>query len=303
MAVREAVGKWGPMLEKALQYDKWGQIVEAMELYTTMYQEVLSVMRTVKEMDTQHRNGICMFQAALQLRLKNLKHHSTGGVLQKTTSPGGPGLDFESMARIVNLKGLIMEGETWPVYIESLNIEKQEEHIDQGADDDSGFSAGHKGYLIPPPKLSPGDRILKIDLISIGLKDAMDYLDPFISVSLRAGPFERQLLETEQHTPHPNLKRDAQAVNFGTTVYIQTPVDKIPSNANVFFELKHYKPKKNKISVRCWSMLSTDEFVEGTKGLEIYAKPTDYSAKKFHKHSKKPLFLNVNLSIVSNQNC
>lgn len=38
----------------------------------------------------------------------------------------------------------------------------------------------------------------------------------------------------------------------------------------VFFELKHFKAKKKKISTKCWSFMEKDEIKPGSKVLEMY---------------------------------
>ena len=37
----------------------------------------------------------------------------------------------------------------------------------------------------------------------------------------------------------------------------------------VFFELKHYKPKKKTISTKCWAFLERDEIKDGPAFLEL----------------------------------
>ena len=37
----------------------------------------------------------------------------------------------------------------------------------------------------------------------------------------------------------------------------------------VFFEFKHYKPKKKSISTKCWAFLEKDEIKEGPVVIEL----------------------------------
>lgn len=70
-------------------------------------------------------------------------------------------------------------------------------------------------------------------------------------------------------------------VHFGYRVHIQTPVRKMKAaNAAIFFEFKHWKPKKKKVSTRCFCFLEMDELKEGPVALELYRKPTDPKRKK-----------------------
>jgi len=71
-------------------------------------------------------------------------------------------------------------------------------------------------------------------------------------------------------------------------------------NAALFFEFKHYKPKKKKVSVRCWSFMELSELKRDEEiVLEIYHKPTDLKKKKFKLHSEKPLYLHLYATFIS----
>ena len=37
----------------------------------------------------------------------------------------------------------------------------------------------------------------------------------------------------------------------------------------IFFEFKHFKPKKGSVSTRCWSFMESDEIKEGPAVLEL----------------------------------
>ena len=301
-ALRESVNKWETILNKALQYDQWGQLVEAVEIYRNILSDVVSLLKQSNDTDLPQtkRAALNRFQCTLQMRLANLNYHSAGGaVLQKKgTAMEGPGIPYSEIVKIKSLHELIIGSEQWPIHIDNAQIHKPAED----SDDDDGMATDNKGKLFPAPKVSPGQRYLKIQIKSIGLKDAMDYLDPFIGISLRTGSQSKRVLEEEQFTPIPKQKRSDQAVNFDVPVFLLTPIDDIPANANLFFEFKHFKPKKSYMSVRCWSMLSRDEMEEeGPRALEIYAKPADFTAKKFHKHSNKSLYFNVIVSILENK--
>eukprot|EP01063_Lacrimia_lanifica_P005472 TRINITY_DN13247_c0_g1_i1.p2 TRINITY_DN13247_c0_g1~~TRINITY_DN13247_c0_g1_i1.p2 ORF type:complete len:326 (+),score=158.99 TRINITY_DN13247_c0_g1_i1:83-979(+) len=294
MAMMEMVGKWEPMMEKALQYDQWGQLVEATDLYVAMRQDALTLLKNeASHLKSEHRHSLNCFQATLELRLKNLRHHSAQGVVLQQNKDSGPGIGHNAIAQIARIRDFLVEGEEWPVNTSGMHYDPPE-HGNNSEEEDT-IVQDNRGMLVPPPKLNPGQRSVRLHINDIGLKDAMDYLDPFISVSLRA-PSGNQL-EPEQHTPVPKHQRLPQLLPFDVSVHLNTPLDDIAPAANVFLEFKHFKPKKNKISCRCWSMLSAEELqTEGKKNIEIYAKPADYAAKTFHKHSVKPLYLSVTIS-------
>merc|ERR1711879_88661 len=135
---------------------------------------------------------------------------------------------------------------------------------------------------------------LRID--KIGLKDAQDYIDPFITV-LVADP-KTNLLDTHD-TPHAR-ERTATHVLINHEVYLNISLEDLQrEQAALFFEFKHYKPKKKKISTRCWAFMELSELKRDEEMvLEIYHKPTDLRKKSIKLHSEKPLYLHLYASLV-----
>lgn len=59
-------------------------------------------------------------------------------------------------------------------------------------------------------------------------------------------------------------------VFFDTKVHLQTNLEAIKKeNMAVFFEFKHWKPKKKKLSTRCFCFMEPDEIKEGVIKLEL----------------------------------
>lgn len=82
----------------------------------------------------------------------------------------------------------------------------------------------------------------------------------------------------------------------------------------IYFEFKHFKAKKNKISTKCFAFLEKDEIKDGALALELYVcprsrsyahkhgpcryqKPVDYTKKKLCLLTEKKLFLHVTLTL------
>jgi hypothetical protein len=65
----------------------------------------------------------------------------------------------------------------------------------------------------------------------------------------------------------------------------------------LFFEFKHFKPAKKKISTRCFALLEAAELAKAqsrsgqTVCLELYKKPTDFSRKALSLFTIKQLYL------------
>ena len=88
-------------------------------------------------------------------------------------------------------------------------------------------------------------------------------------------------------------KREDKHVLFNTCVHAQTPLRELGRDAVVVIEFKHYKPKKKKVSTKCWGFFSVDELDPSKESqrlaLEVYAKPTDLRCKKINLLSVKQL--------------
>lgn len=91
--------------------------------------------------------------------------------------------------------------------------------------------------LKPAPFGKPGNTMLTILIEKIGLKDALRYIDPFITVSV-VGSFivvwlmsidkNGKKLESSQDTG-VSYDRNPLYVTFNKAVYIQTPINKLPN--------------------------------------------------------------------------
>ncbi|XP_073247826.1 axin interactor, dorsalization-associated protein-like isoform X4 [Porites lutea] len=100
-----------------------------------------------------------------------------------------------------------------------------------------------------------------------------------------------------QDTPMSNRK-DGKYINFGFDVEIQKPIEKLPRGTAIFFEFKHYKPKKDIVSTRCFAFMEQDEFKPGPACIELYQKPTDFHRKRLNLLTQKPIYLHVTLNIL-----
>jgi hypothetical protein len=137
-------------------------------------------------------------------------------------------------------------------------------------------------------------------LHSIGVKDAEGYVNPFISIVVTSptGP----VVEV-QDTPFLTLSDSIDRhLTIDQTVHLHTTVDRIRTEGlSVFFELRHWKGGKKKVSVRCFALLELTELEEAARrdrvALEVYKKPTDWNKKRLNLLSIKPLYLNLSCTI------
>ena len=134
----------------------------------------------------------------------------------------------------------------------------------------------------------------EFEIQKIGLKDAENYIDSIISVTVV--DLEGKVIEQSQNTSASN-KKNPPYVLFGQTCYIQTPLEKL-NHSVIFFEFKHYKPAKKYVSTKCYAFMERDEIKESSNiQLELYAKPTDFTRKKIKLLSVKQLFLHLRLTL------
>lgn len=178
------------------------------------------------------------------------------------------------------------------------------------ASHDSSFSP-RGGSLLPPVRLQRrGDRALIFKLIKIGVKDADKggYIDARAFVSVVSTP-SGDLIEATQETPVA-LRREPRHVVFDddTFVHVQTPLNVLfetakTSGGDVSFviELRHFKPKKKKTSVKGWCFFSLSELdlsrATQKLSLEVYAKPADLRCKKMSLLSVKELYAHVDVIV------
>ena len=90
--------------------------------------------------------------------------------------------------------------------------------------------------------------------------------------------------EAIQRTPVSHCREITYFV-FDVDIHIQTAIEDMPAGkvnddlisyltptivgAAIFFELKHYKPKKERVSTRCFSFMELDEIRDGPVSLEM----------------------------------
>ena len=124
------------------------------------------------------------------------------------------------------------------------------------------------------------------------------YIDPFVSIVV-ADP--TGVVLDRHDTPLAVVEKRATHVLFGGhQIFLRISLEDMErEGAAIFYEFKHYKPRKKKISTRCWSFMEMAELQRDKESvLEIYHKPTDFKKKKLNLHSVKPLYFHVTPSFI-----
>ncbi|KAK3506762.1 hypothetical protein QTP70_023935 [Hemibagrus guttatus] len=150
------------------------------------------------------------------------------------------------------------------------------------------------GTLLPRLPSEPGMTLLTLKIERIGLKDAGQCIEPYMTISVR--DLDGVELNPVQDTPVSTHKEDTY-IHFGVDVEIQKHIEKLPKGAAIFFEFKHYKPKKKFTSTKCFAFMEMDEIKPGPIVIELYKKPTDFKRKKLNLLTKKPLYLHLHQTL------
>jgi hypothetical protein len=143
-----------------------------------------------------------------------------------------------------------------------------------------------------------GDILITLYVSKIGFKDVSNLTDPAMTVSLVDS--NGVIIEQPEDIKASEVSKPFDVV-FQQEVLFNTPMRLIENDFGFFFEFKHFKAKKKKVSTKAWCFLELDE-INGESGkemcLEIYKKPTDFSRKTFNLLSVKPLYLHVRVDML-----
>lgn len=276
--------KWVQLFKHSTDSDSWGQPVEAM----AGYEKLLSSMNgelSSSALTDEERNLITKAKMCIALRIKSMK--STTSVDQFPLEVLKP---LESVFKALAESRSVA---SFPINLAKYRGDVEEEAAPLQTVSSSLKGGGGGGTLLPPPPPSlDGGVQLSIQIEKIGLKNAVQYLDPFITIQVIDSNGET--LESTQDTPCSNQKKE-NYIYYSCNVEIQTQINRLPSGSAILFEFKHWKPKGEYISTKCWSFMELDEIKPGPAVLELYQKPTDHKRKKLRLLSVKPLYLHLNL--------
>ncbi|XP_032174281.1 axin interactor, dorsalization-associated protein isoform X1 [Mustela erminea] len=324
---RSLLQRWGASFRRGADFDSWGQLVEAIDEYQILARHLQ------KEAQAQHNNSEFTeeqkpFRLKLQWRLYTLFGRGVGSrcsSLTKTIGKIATCLELRSAALQSTqsqeefkledlkklepiLKNILTYNKEFPFDVqpvplrrilapgeeENLEFEEDEEEGGAGAGSPDSFPARVPGTLLPRLPSEPGLTSLTIRIEKIGLKDAGQCIDPYITVSVK--DLNGIDLTPVQDTPVASRKEDTY-VHFNVDIELQKHVEKLTKGAAIFFEFKHYKPKKRFTSTKCFAFMEMDEIKAGPIVIELYKKPTDFKRKKLQLLTKKPLYLHLHQTL------
>ncbi|XP_052058471.1 axin interactor, dorsalization-associated protein-like isoform X1 [Mytilus californianus] len=292
------IAAWHKAFERCTDVDLWGQPLEAIDGYQRLSKQLLQCSNVDCQIFTDEQKKILSkISICLDLRCKSLQNPgSIEGILLDDLKKIG-----NTLQNILNQKS-----KDFPVDVTAAQIQSQTfngiktQHSSDNEDDrqekDAFFvyDVSVKGSLLPKPVSFGGLPMLSIRVEKIGLKDAVSYIDPFITVSVKDASGSD--MTAPQDTPIA-MNKEGSYLIYNVDVFVQKCIDSLPLGFAIFFELKHYKPKKKDVSTKCWAFMEKDEIKEGQAALELYKKPTDFKRKKLNLLTVKPLYLHLKLLI------
>uniref|UniRef100_H2SQF7 Axin interactor, dorsalization associated n=1 Tax=Takifugu rubripes TaxID=31033 RepID=H2SQF7_TAKRU len=300
--VNKTIQKWHASFKKGTDFDSWGQLVEAIDEYQILARHLQKVQSaasadfTEDQKKTIGKIATCleMRSASLQctqskeeFKLEELKKLET--IIQNILTYNK---EFPFDVQPVPLRKILAPGEE-----ENLELEEDEEDGAGAAGSTEVLpsrSPASQGTLLPRLPSEPGMSLLTIKIEKIGLKDAGQCIDPYMTVSVK--DLNGVDINPVQDTPVATRKEDTY-IHFSVDVEIQRHVEKLPKGAAIFFEFKHYKPKKKFTSTKCFAFMEMDEIKAGPIVIELYKKPPDFKRKKLQLLTKKQLYLHLHQTL------
>ncbi|GAB5583713.1 axin interactor [Prionailurus iriomotensis] len=249
---RSLLQRWGASFRRGADFDSWGQLVEAIDEYQILarhLQKEAQAQHNNSEFTEEQKKTIGKIATCLELR---------SAALQSTQSQEE--FKLEDLKKLEPIR-ILAPGEE-----ENLEFEDEEEEGGAGAGSPDSFPARVPGTLLPRLPSEPGMTLLTIRIEKIGLKDAGQCIDPYITVSVK--DLNGIDLTPVQDTPVASRKEDTY-VHFNVDIELQKHVEKLTKGAAIFFEFKHYKPKKRFTSTKCFAFMEMDEIKAGPIVIEL----------------------------------
>uniref|UniRef100_A0A0G4FC74 C2 Aida-type domain-containing protein n=1 Tax=Chromera velia CCMP2878 TaxID=1169474 RepID=A0A0G4FC74_9ALVE len=287
--------QWTTLFKQAVDEDSWGQVVEAQEHYVKLGGLITAKSSAMQNVASADRDLMNRLALCLSARAKVLR--STAEATEKDISHA----DMKLLSPFFEKLFVPSAGDT-KIPIPSSKYESAPPckpvavGIVLSGDDDEPVATGGGATQMPAESVikaakSVGGTLVAVRIDRIGLKDAQVYINPTMTVIV-ADQLGTSL--DTQDTPVAVEKRVNHVV-FNNTVYLRVSLEQMQKEGcGIFFEFKHFKPKKNKMSVRCWAFMEMAELRKDEEiVLEIYHKPTDLRKRRLRLHSEKDLFLHV----------
>eukprot|EP00919_Chromeraceae_sp_WS-2016_P027616 GHVR01065548.1.p1 GENE.GHVR01065548.1~~GHVR01065548.1.p1 ORF type:complete len:306 (+),score=65.08 GHVR01065548.1:43-960(+) len=286
--------QWLQSFKQALEEDSWGQLVEAQEHYYRLGGLIVGKLSSIPNItptdkDLLTRLGLCLSARCRALSTLNPSENQISVTDMKLLLPVFENIFENSNEKRININALKYQDATPCMPLSSGLV------ITSGDADTHQQSESVQNEIIRSQQDKSGTQVsIRID--KIGLKDAQVYINPKITVVV----IDQLGVVMDTQDTSLAIEKRVNHVIFNQNIILNISHEIMQrEGCAVIFEFKHFKPKKNKISTRCWSMLEMNEMKSDEElVLEIYHKPTDYKRKRLRLHSQKPLYMHVFVTFV-----
>ncbi|KAL8611958.1 hypothetical protein ACOMHN_062587 [Nucella lapillus] len=295
--------RWQAAFRRATDFDTWGQPVEAIDVYQRLSKQLHQLSKQLHQYSSsdENLNGFTDAQKKTLEKVAVCLDSRERALQSQKYAQSTSGVSLNDLKRLESTFQSILgrsKNNEFPLDVSVAQVQyrqliSHQDGLKHKTEEDRAEEQG-RGSLLPRPLPVAGMTLLTIRVEQMGQKDAPQLIDPFIAVSVKDST--GQDMTVSQDTPPAQEKRDSSIV-FSVDVHIQKAIESLPPGFAVFFELKHYKPKKQMVSTRCWTCLERDEIKDGSVALELYKKPTDYRRKNIHLLTVKPLYLHLRLQL------
>ncbi|KAG9394233.1 Cytoskeletal adhesion [Carpediemonas membranifera] len=261
--LRTKLQTWQTALRKAIEYDKWGQPIEAEEGYASLTNSITAFLKTTPQppaVDTLIRK----LSLTVDLRCKAVADMDATFIDSRA---------LEQVAALVPLLDEPDRVQTWPVDLRQWEGDQTPRMKVNPSNPDLGAIGGS---LLARPAADPGSVYVAVRIKLAVVPDAHKMKDAMVTSTLVMGGRTVEV----QHTPFArNATEDGKGLVFHDIIFLQKPFADM-AGGRVFLELRHYKPDKRKISLRCYTYLDLGALQEGQFFLAWLKKPADYAMGK-----------------------
>jgi len=272
----------------AVEWDSWGQIEEAHKAYKELCGKILNIQDEKKlDVRAEEVDSLKDLVSCLKVRILEIKNDRNHGI-------GFSGI--QGLEPYVNT--LLVDTRPFPIDMASISRDLMStSEINNIKERFSRQNSYDMANMKNKSLAKQGDIVLTLHVAKMGFKDVSIFKDPTLTLSIVDS--NGVIIEQLEEIKATEISKPFHVI-FNQEVHFNTPMRLIENDFGFFFEFKHYKAKKNKVSTKAWCFLELDE-INGESGkeicLEIYKKPTDFMRKTFNLLSVKPLYLHIRVDM------
>ncbi|XP_058880266.1 axin interactor, dorsalization-associated protein isoform X3 [Acipenser ruthenus] len=233
--INKTIQKWHASFSKGTDFDSWGQLVEAIDEYHILARHLQKEVQSSNSFDLTEDQKKTLGKVATCLELRSATLESTHPQEEFKLE------DLKKLEPII--KNILTFNKDFPFDVQPVPVRKilapgEEENLELEEEDDAGAGSpdsfttkvpgAFEGTLLPRLPSEPKMTLLTINIEKIGLKDAGQCIDPYISVSIK--DLNGIDLNHMQDTPVVSRKEDTY-IHFNVDIEIQKHLERLPKGS------------------------------------------------------------------------